>query len=121
MTGHYLFEPELCNVASGWEKGIVEKNVRSKLCCSTRGLRRMSLSLSSPQTVNTNDDSAAAALLPQLFGIPENRTDVAIEHSWESYDANVKHTYYDLFQKQGIVANKDQPFYRAMSQNLLNR
>ena len=28
MTGHYLFEPEFCNVASGWEKGIVEKNVR---------------------------------------------------------------------------------------------
>jgi hypothetical protein len=27
MTGHYLFEPEFCNVASGWEKGIVEKNV----------------------------------------------------------------------------------------------
>ena len=28
MCGHYLFEPEFCNVASGWEKGIVEKNVR---------------------------------------------------------------------------------------------
>jgi hypothetical protein len=27
MTSHYLFEPEFCNVASGWEKGIVEKNV----------------------------------------------------------------------------------------------
>ncbi|MDQ1835633.1 DUF3732 domain-containing protein, partial [Massilia sp. CCM 9029] len=38
--------------------------------------------------------------------------DVAIEHSRESYDANVKHTYYYLFQKQGIVANKDQLFYR---------
>ena len=24
MTSHYLFEPEFCNVASGWEKGIVE-------------------------------------------------------------------------------------------------
>ena len=30
MTGHYLFEPEFCNVASGWEKGIVEKNVRDR-------------------------------------------------------------------------------------------
>ena len=28
MTAHYLFEPEFCNVASGWEKGIVEKNVQ---------------------------------------------------------------------------------------------
>jgi len=27
MTAHYLFEPDFCNVASGWEKGIVEKNV----------------------------------------------------------------------------------------------
>lgn len=30
MTGHYLFESEFCNVASGWEKGIVEKNVRDR-------------------------------------------------------------------------------------------
>jgi hypothetical protein len=22
-----MFEPDFCNVASGWEKGIVEKNV----------------------------------------------------------------------------------------------
>jgi len=28
MTGHYLFEPEFCNAASGWEKGQVEKNVQ---------------------------------------------------------------------------------------------
>jgi transposase len=30
MTSHYLFEPEFCNVASGWEKGIVEKNVQDQ-------------------------------------------------------------------------------------------
>ena len=30
MTSHYLFEPEFCNVASGWEKGIVEKNVQDR-------------------------------------------------------------------------------------------
>jgi len=30
MSAHYLFEPEFCNVASGWEKGIVEKNVRDR-------------------------------------------------------------------------------------------
>jgi hypothetical protein len=28
MTAHYLFEPDFCNVASGWEKGIVERNVQ---------------------------------------------------------------------------------------------
>jgi transposase len=28
MCGHYLFEPDFCNVASGWEKGVVEKNVQ---------------------------------------------------------------------------------------------
>jgi transposase len=28
MCAHYLFDPEFCNVASGWEKGVVEKNVQ---------------------------------------------------------------------------------------------
>ena len=28
MCAHYLFEPDFCNVASGWEKGVVEKNVQ---------------------------------------------------------------------------------------------
>lgn len=28
MAAHYLFDPDFCNVASGWEKGIVEKNVQ---------------------------------------------------------------------------------------------
>jgi len=30
MCSHYLFEPEFCNLASGWEKGIVEKNVQDR-------------------------------------------------------------------------------------------
>ena len=30
MCSHYLFEPEFCNPASGWEKGIVEKNVQDR-------------------------------------------------------------------------------------------
>lgn len=82
--------------------------------CSTAMQRRGS-HLTAPDfkelVINTDDD-AVEALLSRLLGIPENRTDVAIEHSRESYDANVKHTYYYLFQKQGIVANKDQLFYR---------
>lgn len=62
-------------------------------------------------TVNDNDDGVVA-LLSALLGIPENTTDVPIESSRGSFDANIKHTYYYLFQKQGIVANKDQLFYR---------
>lgn len=30
MCGHYLFDPEFCNRAGGWEKGIVEKNVQDR-------------------------------------------------------------------------------------------
>lgn len=30
MCSHYLFEPEFCNPASGWEKGVVEKNVQDR-------------------------------------------------------------------------------------------
>ena len=61
--------------------------------------------------VNTDDDSIVE-LLSRLLGIPENRTEVALEHSRDSYDANIKHTFYYLFQKQGLVANPDQLFYR---------
>ena len=28
LCSHYLFDPGFCNVASGWEKGVVEKNVQ---------------------------------------------------------------------------------------------
>ena len=28
MTNHYVYEPDFCNPAAGWEKGQVEKNVR---------------------------------------------------------------------------------------------
>jgi hypothetical protein len=61
--------------------------------------------------VNT-DDATIVELLSRLLGIPENRTDVALEHSRNSFAANIKHTFYYLFQKQGLVANKDQLFYR---------
>ncbi len=82
--------------------------------CSTV-MQRRGTQLAPPDfkelVVNMDDDSVVA-LLSRLLGIPENRTDVAIEHSRESYDGNVKHTYYYLFQKQGLVANKDQLLYR---------
>ncbi|HOC01370.1 MAG TPA: DUF3732 domain-containing protein, partial [Verrucomicrobiota bacterium] len=82
--------------------------------CSTAMLRR-GRQLQAPPfeelAVNTDDDTIVD-LLSRLLGIPENRTDVALEHSRDSFDANVKHTFYYLFQKQGLVANKDQLFYR---------
>ena len=28
ICAHYLFDTDFCNVASGWEKGVVEKNVQ---------------------------------------------------------------------------------------------
>lgn len=82
--------------------------------CSTAMLRRGS-SLAPPRfyelVVNTDDDSVSN-LLSSLLGIPVNRTAVPLESSRESYDANIKHTHYYLFQKQGLVANKDQLLYR---------
>jgi hypothetical protein len=66
-------------------------------------------------TVNTDDD-AVTALLSQLLGIPENRTVVPLDNSRVSFEATVKHTYYYLFQKQGLVTNKDQLLYRQNEQ-----
>lgn len=63
-----------------------------------------------------DDDDGVATLLSLLLGIPKNATDVPLSSSRESYEANIKHTHYYLFQKQGIVANKDQLFYRQNEQ-----
>ena len=82
--------------------------------CSNAMLRRGSQLQAPPfekLAINTDDDTIVE-LLSRLLGIPENRTDVALEHSRDSFDANVKHTFYYIFQKQGLVANKDQLFYR---------
>jgi len=65
--------------------------------------------------VNTDDD-AIVELLSRLLGIPENRTDVALEQSRDSYDANIK-TYFLLpVPETGLVANKTQLFYRQNEQ-----
>ena len=63
-----------------------------------------------------DDDDGVETLLSRLLGIPENVTEVPLSSSRESYRANIKHTHYYLFQKQGIVANKDQLFYRQNEQ-----
>jgi phage shock protein A len=65
--------------------------------------------------VNTDDD-AVTTLLSGMLGIPENRTAVPLDSSRNSFEATIKHTYYYLFQKQGLVTNKDQLFYRQNEQ-----
>lgn len=103
----YQFDDEQVLVAKPTPRG-------GGASCSTTMLRR-GPDLQPPafgELVENSDDDAIVSLLSRLLGIPENRTDVAIEHSRDSFDANVKHTFYYLFQKQGLVANKDQLFYR---------
>jgi hypothetical protein len=82
--------------------------------CSV-AMQRRGAKLAAPEfkdlAVNTDDD-AVVALLSRLLGIQENRTDVAIEYSRDSFDANVKHTHYYLFQKETFITNKDQLLYR---------
>jgi hypothetical protein len=82
--------------------------------CSTVMVRRgETIEVPSYDELATNDDDTGVeVLLSRLLGIPENLTDVADKHSRVSFDANVKHTYYYLFQKQGFVTSKDQLLYR---------
>lgn len=107
----YQFEKEQVLVAKPTPPG-------GGASCSTAMLRR-GAQLNAPEfkelAINTDDDGIVE-LLSRLLGIPENRTEVALEHSRASFDANVKHTLYYLFQKQGLVANKDQLFYRQNEQ-----
>lgn len=102
------------------EQVLVAKPTPSRggASCSTAMLLRgnqLPIPVFEDLSINTDDDSIVE-LLSRLLGIPENRTEVASEHSRASYDANVKHTFYYLFQKQGLIANKDQLFYRQNEQ-----
>lgn len=92
---------------------------RGRGSCGLAMVRR-GTAIDAPDFANlvvNDDDDGVVSLLSRLLGIPENRTAVPMEHSRESYDANIKHTYYYLFQKQTIVANKDQLFYRQNEQH----
>jgi hypothetical protein len=63
-----------------------------------------------------SDDDTVVSLLTELLGIPENRTIVGEDESRNSFSATIKHTHFYLFQKQGLIANKDQLFYRENEQ-----
>lgn len=111
FTVIYQFEKEQVLIAKPTPPG-------GGASCSIAMLRRgakLQVPAFKELVVNTDDDSIVE-LLSRLLGIPENRTQVSPEHSRDSYDANVKHTFYYLFQKQGLVANKDQLFYRQNEQ-----
>lgn len=86
--------------------------------CSTTMVRRAA-EIAPPafqELIINDDDDGVERLLSRLLGIPENKTDVPLESSRESYTANIKHTHYYLFQKERIVTNKDQLFYRQNEQ-----
>ena len=78
----YQFEKEQVLVAKPTPPG-------GGASCGTVMLRR-GAQLQAPEfgglAVNTDDDSIVE-LLSRLLGIPENRTEVALEHSRDSYDA----------------------------------
>jgi hypothetical protein len=57
-------------------------------------------------------DELVQSVLSTLLGIAQTKTASPDMSSREGYSVNVKHTVYYLFQKQGLVANKDLLFYR---------
>nr|VFK43714.1 MAG: hypothetical protein BECKTC1821D_GA0114238_10183 [Candidatus Kentron sp. TC] len=65
-----------------------------------------------------SDDATVVSVLSDLLGIPANRTDVPQDQSRTSYAATIKHTYFYLFQKQVLIANKEQLFYRQNEQQM---
>lgn len=99
---------------------IAKPTPRHGRSSSSVAMMRRGVNLEIPQfgelAPNTDDDTVVS-MLSRLLGIPENRTDVALDQSRTSYSANIKHTFYYLFQKQGIVSNKDQLFYRQNEQH----
>lgn len=86
--------------------------------CSTAMMRR-GVNLEPPAftelAVNSDDDTVVS-ILSGLLGIPSNQTVVDLDHSRDSFSTNIKHTYFYLFQKQALIANKDQLFYRQNEQ-----
>lgn len=62
------------------------------------------------------DDETVVSLLSGLLGIPVNRTQVSQGSTRDSFAATIKHTYFYLFQKQWLITNKEQLFYRQNEQ-----
>lgn len=58
------------------------------------------------------DDEYVVNILSDALGIESNHTNVDLEHSRDTFRVNIKHTFYYLFLKQGLVTNKDQLLYK---------
>lgn len=98
------------------EQVLIAKPVPATNASScSRAMIRRGASLEPPpfnELRQNADDATVISLLSDLLGVPSNRTDVPQDQSRRSYATTIKHTYYYLFQKQGLIANKEQLFYR---------
>ncbi|MEW6670103.1 MAG: DUF3732 domain-containing protein [Thermodesulfobacteriota bacterium] len=100
---------------SGEQVLVAKPAPASKADSCSRAMIRRGATVEAPsfaELQQNTDDDTVVSLLSELLGIPANRTQVPQEHSRDSYRATVKHTYYYLFQKQWLIANKEQLFYR---------
>lgn len=98
------------------EEILVAKPVPAKgsLSCSKVMFRR-GTNITPPQYQELQqnaDDEYVIDILSAALGIVNNHTNVDEEHSRNSFKVNIKHTFYYLFLKQGLVTNKDQLLYR---------
>ncbi|MGE5435890.1 MAG: DUF3732 domain-containing protein [Syntrophothermus sp.] len=94
---------------------IVKPTPKSGYASCNQVMLRRGKNLTAPSfedlLIDTEDDTVVN-ILSTLLGIPDNKVSFPLESSRSNYSVNIKHTYYYLFQKQGIVANKDQLLYR---------
>lgn len=61
--------------------------------------------------INTSDDTIIS-VLSRMLGIPETKTDVSEDESRPSFNVNIKHTQYYIFQPSEVLAGRKQLFYR---------
>lgn len=82
--------------------------------CSLAMVRR-GVNLKPPsysELTHDGGDELVQSVLSTLLGMSQTKTASTDKSSQEGYSVNIKHTVYYLFQKQGLVANKDLLFYR---------
>jgi hypothetical protein len=65
-----------------------------------------------PELQVNSDDETVTSVLTELLKIPSDVKLVSDESTRATFSVNVKHTLFYLFQKQGLVTNREQLFYR---------
>jgi hypothetical protein len=73
MCSHYLFDADFCNVASGWEKGVVEKNVQDSRRRIWIEAGHAALARSSSSTPGWVSDAAASGWRPNTPSTSSSR------------------------------------------------